>query len=170
MIRKILLLLALIVAFVMLAGSPTYAAPPTSGPVITLDSTTGAGLPLQEVATDWSKNTGVTVVVAPCSGPLCITFSRPLAVCGLTIVINPPPGCAHPGVSGSCHNEIVNWISGSLLLRVTLHEVGHCIYWFGGAGFVHLDSRNAVMNPTGDYGSGPVRLTSADRRFAKALF
>jgi len=168
--RAILALTVTTVLLVLGIGSPAIAAPPSPTTTITLDSTTGTGLPLQEVAADWSKNTDVTVTVAPCSGPLCITFSRPMAVCGITIIINPPPGCAHPGVSGSCHNEIASWISSALILRVTLHEVGHCIYWFGGAGFVHLDSRNAVMNPTGDYGSGPVRLTSADRRFAKALF
>lgn len=173
---KLLGIIGSIIALVGIA-SPTYAAEPT----VYIDPTNAEGYPLQEVAEDWSLRTGVTVIVAPCTGDNCIhivTVDTPCA--DDSIIIGFRGGCAQGSADpGACEIQLNDdllyrddpYYTTTLALYVTKHEVGHCIYWFGGAGFIHLDSTRAVMSDGSDGfpTEHQIRLTSEDRKFAQDL-
>lgn len=170
---------ALVIALIALTATPAHAAKPAPAPsatTITLDG--DASLPLADVARDWSKNTGVKVVVGPCSGTNCVHFTIletiPCASGG--IIVGTVGGCAHASADpGACQVDLYGpslRSNANLALYITKHEAGHCVYWFGGAGFIHLNSTRALMKDgfAGIPTPQDTALTSEDRRFALNLF
>lgn len=162
-----------------LGAGPAFAAPPTEdSPVVTLDPTGVEDfLPeLEDSATDWSKNTDVDVVVAPCTGDNCVHFE---------VVDNPCPsgdvtfgltlGCAHASSDPeACQVDLNDYLYSAwwtLRLYAIKHEIGHCVYWLGGAGFIHLDSERALMKDgfSGTPSAQNATLTTVDRKFAQEL-
>jgi hypothetical protein len=178
--RTRMLIGALVAVLIAALGvMPAHAAKPTppSNVTITLDG--DPSLPLADVARDWSKNTGVTVKVGPCSGPNCIHITvvdNPCSTGGVSFGMT--GGCAMGSEDPGACKVLINrqllppngwW---STLLYATKHEVGHCIYWFGGAGFIHLNSTRALMKAgfAGVPTAQDTSLTAEDRRFSLNLF
>lgn len=177
--RKLLALLSslLIALGLLAAASPAQAARAADPAVtITVDGDPSV-LPLVEAAEDWSIRTGVNVVVGPCSGAYCVhvvIVDQPCPSGG--VVIGFVGGCARGSSDpGACEVQFNDdLLTGDALLRlyVTKHEIGHCVYWFGGAGFIHLDSKRALMKDglAGYPSANETNLTAEDRKFAAALF
>lgn len=164
-----------------LSTAPAMAAPPSTATETIYVDPTGMDAyasQLNEAARDWSKNTGVKVVVAPCSGDNCIHINiiegTPCSTGG--VIIGQIGGCAYASPDpGACQNTLNAQTLRSdywLAQYIIKHEIGHCIYWFGGAGFIHLDSKNALMKDgfSGYPRESQTRLTSEDRSIAKSLF
>lgn len=177
--RNVLRIIAAVAAAIIMVlgvAVPSQAAR-AAGPTFTLDSNPGTTppLPLAAAAADWSKNTGITVVVGDCTtGKYCIHFKTVPFACN----IGSASGCAYGLSDGSCQVEVDQWVANRQDTAytdelVTKHEAGHCIFRaLGWSGSSHLpDSPNALMSA-----SGPISptlkeatLTSVDRRFTRDL-
>lgn len=166
----------MILAAFALIGAPSAAhaaRPGAPTAVITLDPN-DTGLDLAPTAADWSKRTGVQVLVGSCDGGLyCVEFSKDECY-------NSPAGCAWVETNAAglltCHVSIVEygwdyWLT----VFVTSHEVGHCLTWIGGAGFFHIpeEERESILNPTGarqTMRENQTRVNTADRKMIYQIF
>lgn len=152
------------------AGKPAT----TSAITITLDAD-GTSFPVVAAASDWSKNTGITVVAGDCTGANCIHFKSIVNAipCDYHVFVN---GCAYPLADGSCQVEIYESVVGraNLAALITKHEAGHCIFWYGGlAVSYHLpEDPHALMSAThsGSPSKKEANLTNIDRTFTRSLF
>jgi hypothetical protein len=172
---KVLLSLVAAVLLTLVGTVPATAAPPRAAATVqfTLDAD-GTTLPLAAAAVDWSKNTGISVVVGDCTGANCIHFKVVQTSCG----IGAASGCAYRISDGSCQVEVDQWVAdrGNTAYTdelVTKHEAGHCIWsYLGVSQSYHLpDEPHALMSAT--HSTSPslkdATLTSTDRRFTKSL-
>jgi len=151
------------------------AQPANAAAVIVLDAD-GSPLTAQiaEAATDWSKNTGITVVTGDCTGTKCVHFKVVDFACGYGA---PVGGCAYRVADGSCQVEMSVWVWNQNWKRidelVTKHEAGHCIWSYGGItqNFHLPESPHALMSAT--HSSSPSvkesTLYSTDRKFTQGL-
>lgn len=171
----------LVAAAVVVYSPPAQAARATDKPVITIDGGT-SGADVANIAADWSKNTGVTVVPGECTGQedcVTITVLPPgVAPCGVVLDMGTVNGCAQDHqATQTCDVTINNTIANDYLtfLYVAKHEVGHCIWALGPATpwYGHLDDKRAIM-----YAQmlgypqhlSDATLTSVDRSWSRSLF
>ena len=166
------------VALTLTGATAVTAAPPANAAAVTITfDADGSGLPTAAAATDWSKNTNITVLAGECTtGINCVHFKLADFPCGRGA---PVGGCAYGIADCSCQVEVGRWIFSSGPNReylddlIVKHEGGHCIFRAGGISqSFHIADSRALMSAV--QSSSPTRqqatLTSIDRSFTRDLF
>jgi len=158
----------------VVAAQPANAVQPAAVTAVIVLDADGSGLPVAEAATDWSKNTGISVVTGDCTGTKCVHFKVVNFACGYGA---PVGGCAYRVADGSCQVEVSVWVWDKSWSRldelVTKHEAGHCIWSYGGISqSYHLpEVPHALMSAT--HSSSPSvkesTLYVTDRKFTQGL-